>query len=72
MRIAPSVGPVHGSQATANASPAMIGPPVWARRISSSGRHSRFSCGTNSVAMKSTPSATITIPEIWRSTARWS
>ena len=50
----------------------MIGPPVWARRISSSGRHSRFSFGTNSVAMKSTPSAMITIPEIWRSTARWS
>ena len=55
MRIAPSVGPVHGSQATANASPATIGPPVWARRISSSGRHSRFSSGTNSVAMNSTP-----------------
>ena len=72
MRIAPSVGPVQGSQATANASPAMIGPPVWARRISSSGRHSRFSFGTNSVEMNSTPSSAITTPEIWRSTARWS
>ena len=53
---------MQGSQATANASPAMIGPPVWARRISSSGRHSRFSCGTNSVAMNSTPSSAITTP----------
>ena len=63
---------MQGSQATANASPATIGPPVWARRMSSSGRHSRFSCGMNSVAMNSTPSSAITMPEIWRSTARWS
>ena len=62
MRIAPSVGPVQGSQATANASPATIGPPVWARRISSSGRHSRLSAAMNSVAMKRTPSSAIDDP----------
>ncbi len=50
----------------------MIGPPVWARRMSSSGRHSLFSCRTNSVEMKSTPSSAITMPEIWRSSWRLS
>ena len=39
------MGPVQGSHATAKASPATIGPPVWARRMSSSGRHSRLSSG---------------------------
>jgi len=33
------VGPVQGSQATAKASPATIGPPAWARRSSDSGEH---------------------------------
>jgi hypothetical protein len=70
--MAPSVGPVQGSQATANARPAMIGPPVRARRMSSSGRHSRFSFGTNSVAMNSAPISAITTPDTWRSTARFS
>ena len=50
----------------------MIGPPVWARRMSSSGRHSRFSFGTKSVAMKRTPSSPMITPEICRRTARWS
>ena len=43
MRIAPSVGPMHGVQANANAAPAISGPPEPAREISASGRHSRFS-----------------------------
>jgi hypothetical protein len=72
VRIAPRVGPVQGSQATAKARPATIGPPVCARRISCSGRHSRFRSGMNSVAMKRTPISAITIPEISRRTWRWS
>ena len=42
----------------------MIGPPVPARRISASGRHSRFSRGSNGVSTKKTPIATISVPEI--------
>ena len=52
--------------------PASTGPPVPARFSSPSGRHSRLSAGTNSVAMKKTPIATMIAPEIWRSSARLS
>ena len=40
----------------------MIGPPVPARRISASGRHSRFRRGTNGVSRKKTPIAMIRMP----------
>ena len=59
VRIAPSVGPTHGVQATANAAPATSGPPEPAREISASGRHSRLSRGTNGVITNNTPSAMI-------------
>src|SRR3954452_13888729 len=51
-RIDASVGPTHGVQATANARPAITGPPAPAREISASGRHSRLSFGTNGVSRK--------------------
>ncbi len=70
LRIAPSVGPTHGVQATANAAPAMIGPPEPARLISASGRHSRFSRGTNGVSRKKTPSAMMTTPATLSSVPR--
>ena len=72
VRIAPSVGPVQGSQATANARPATTGPPVEARESSASGLHSRFSSGTNSVPTNSRPIAKITMPEMWRISSRFS
>jgi hypothetical protein len=40
--------------------------------MSASGRHSLFSRGMNSIAMNRTPSAAITMPEMWRSATRWS
>ena len=64
LRIEPSVGPMHGVQATANAAPAISGPPLPAREMSASGRHSRFRRGTNGVSRKKTPSAMITAPAI--------
>ena len=68
--VEPSVGPTHGVQATANAAPATSGPPLPARLISASGRHSRFSLGTNGVRRKSTPSAMITAPATLSSVPR--
>ena len=70
VRIAPSVGPVQGSHATANASPAITGPPVDARRISACGRHSRLRRGTNIIATNRTPRATIRIAATCLSVAR--
>ena len=68
MRIAPSVGPVQGSQATANASPATIGPPVWARRMQLLGaplaveqRHEQRGDEEHAHQRR------CTTPEIWRS-----
>ena len=58
--MAPSVGPTHGVHANANAAPATSGPPEPARWISTSGRHSRFSRGTNGVITNSRPSAMMT------------
>ena len=63
---------MQGSQATANARPATTGPPVAAREMSASGRHSRFRRGTNIVAMNSTPIAAITMPETCRRVTRCS
>ena len=72
--MAPSVGPMHGVQANANAAPAMSGPPDPARLISASGRHSRLSLGTNGVSRNSTPSAMMTAPATLSSVPResWS
>ncbi len=70
--MAPSVGPVHGSHATANARPATIGPPVDALDSNVSGRHWRFSLPTKSVATKSTPRAMMITPDICRSSWRLS
>src|SRR3954447_16443481 len=64
LRIEPSVGPMHGVQATANAAPATSGPPEPARLISESGRHSLLRIGMNGVSRKKTPSSTITAPAI--------
>ena len=50
---------MHGVQAIAKAAPATTGPPLPARSISASTRHSRFSLGTKSAAMKRTPIAMI-------------
>ena len=61
-RIEASVGPTHGVHATAKARPAMIGPPVPARRMSASGRHSWFRRGTNGVSRKKTPIAMMRMP----------
>ncbi len=61
-RMDASVGPTHGVQATANARPAITGPPAPAREISASGRHSRLRRGTKGVSRKKTPIATMTIP----------
>ena len=72
VRIAPRVGPVHGSHATANARPAITGPPVEARLISELGRHSRFSRGTNIAAMNRNPITISRIAATWRRVARWS
>ena len=66
----PSVGPTHGVHATANAAPAISGPPEPARDISASGRHSRLSFGTNGVTRNSTPSAMITAPATLSSVPR--
>ena len=60
-RIAPSVGPMQGVQANAKAAPAMSGPPVPAREISASGRHSRLSLGTNGVTRHTTAAFGTTI-----------
>ena len=70
--MAPSVGPTHGVQATANAAPATSGPPEPARPISASGRHSRFSRGTNGVITNNRPSATMIDPATRSSVSRWS
>ena len=64
VRIALRVAPAHGVQAIAKASPATIGPPVPARRISASGRHSLFRAGMNGVSTKNAPSAMISTPLI--------
>ena len=40
----------------------MIGPPAPARRMSASGRHSRFRRGTNGVSRKKTPIAMMRMP----------
>jgi hypothetical protein len=40
----------------------MIGPPVPARRMSASGRHSWFRRGTNGVSRKKTPIAMMRMP----------
>ena len=61
---------MHGVQANANAAPAISGPPVPAREISASGRHSRLSFGTNGVRTNSTPSAMMTAPAILSSVPR--
>ena len=66
----PSVGPTHGVQANANAAPAISGPPDPARDISTSGRHSRLSLGTNGVSTNSTPSAMMITPAILSSVPR--
>ena len=70
MRIAPSVGPTHGVQATANAAPATSGPPEPARDMSASGCHSLLSLGTNGVSTKNTPSAMIIAPATLSSVPR--
>ena len=46
---------MQGVQAIENAAPATIGPPLPARSISASTRHSRLRRSTNIAAMKSTP-----------------
>ena len=61
---------MHGAQAIENAAPATIGPPVPARAISASTRHSRFSRATNIEAMNSTPITIISAPAIF-SSVRW-
>ena len=61
--IAPSVGPVHGVHASANAAPVSTGPPRPARLISRPTCHSRESWGTNGASTNSTPIAMITAPE---------
>ena len=70
----PSVGPTQGVQANAKAAPAISGPPEPARLMSTSGRHSRLSLGTNGVTRKSTPRAMITTPATLSSVPRrsWS
>ena len=55
---------MHGVHATANAAPATSGPPLPARLISASGRHSLLSIGMNGVSTKKTPSRTIIAPAI--------
>ena len=72
VRIAPSVGPTHGVQATAKAAPATIGPPVPARSISASTRHSLLSFVMNRAAMKKTPIAMIRAAEILFRSSRFS
>ena len=72
VRIEPSVGPMHGVQATANAAPAISGPPLPARCMSASTRHSRLSRRMNGVSTKKAPSTMIMTPAICSSMPRWS
>ena len=64
--IAPSVGPVHGVQASAKAAPMTTGPPRPARCISRSTCHSRDSAGTKGARTKTTPITMISAPQTFR------
>ena len=69
--MAVSVGPTQGVQATAKAAPATSGPPLPARSISESTRHSELSRVTNRVATKKTPITMISTPAILLRVARF-
>ena len=60
--IAPSVGPVHGVQASANAAPVMTGPPRPARSISVPTCHSRPRRGISGAKTNRAPMVTISAP----------
>ena len=61
--IAPSVGPVHGVQATAKAAPVSTGPERPARSISGCTCHSLASRGTSGLSTNSRPIAMMIAPQ---------
>ena len=61
--IAPSVGPVHGVQATAKATPVSTGPERPARSISAGTCHSRASRGISGLSTNSSPITMMIAPQ---------